>query len=462
MDVIERKKQKIILKMAVVTSFITTFMGSALNLAIPNLEGEFEVSGAMIGWVVTSYTLTVAATSVPIGKVADTKGKQRVLISGIIAFGLTSVSCIFAGNIWVMILFRIMQGIASAMIFSTANAILISAFPGEQRGRVLGISTAAVYVGLSVGPVAGGILNSALGWKSIFIASGIVAAIALILAIAGKIKEESVQYEALDVAGNILYVLMITSGLYGLTNLTISHYAWISLIAGIGFGISFVIIESKGKNPIIRIGMFTEEPMFAFANLAALLNYGATFAISYLLSIYLQVVMGYTSQIAGLILIIQPAVQAIFSPAMGKLSDKVLPYKLTSIGMGICGIGLIIFSTLDEKTSLPIIILTLAASGFGFALFASPNTNAIMSCVEKRDYSLANSILTTMRTYGHTLSMAVVTIIVGTTLGDVQMDKVPQVQLIDTIQKCFIVFIVLCIAGIIMSLKSRRRGEHIM
>lgn len=454
------KEQKTVLNVVVTTAFLTTFMGSALNLSIPNLEEQFTAGAALIGWVVTTYTLAVAAMSVPFGKVADITGRRRILILGLAFFIATSLGCAVSVSIWMLLVFRVLQGFAGAMIFATNNAILISAYPASERGRVLGLSTASVYVGLSLGPVAGGFLNHYLNWQSIFLVTAVISAVVLGFAIKGIPKTEEGEAARLDVPGNLLYIAAIVVTLYGLTNLSMMKYAWMILIAGILLGILFVYVEGKAENPVIKVTMFSQDPAFTFSNLAALLNYGATFAISYLLSIYLQVVMGYSSQTAGLILIAQPVMQALFSPMMGKLSDKIAPYKLASAGMGLCAVGLVMFFTLSLTTPLWFIIITLMLSGFGFALFSSPNTNAIMACAEPRDYSVANSILATMRTVGHSSSMAIVTIVVGFTLGNTALNETAPGELIHTMHISFIIFIVLCILGVFMSLKRRTNEQN--
>lgn len=450
------KEQKTILRAAVATAFITTFMGSALNLSVPNLEAQFQASGALIGWVVNSYTLAVAAMSVPMGKIADISGKRKVFLLGILFFAIFSVACGFAMTIWTLIFFRILQGIAAAMIFATNNAILISAFPDSQRGRVIGVSTAGVYIGLSVGPVIGGFLNHYINWQSIFISSALVAVVSLVLAAKGVPKGEERIPSKMDVPGNLLYMLSIVVALYGLSNLSALKYGWAILLLGILLGVAFIVVERKAENPIVRISMFSKDPAFTLSNLAALLNYGATFAISYLMSIYLQVIQGYSSQTAGLILIAQPIVQALFSPMMGKLSDRVAPHKLASGGMAICAAGLAVFAFISINTPLWLIIATLMVSGFGFALFSSPNTNAIMACVEKKDYSIANSMVATMRTVGQAGSMGIVTVVVGFVLGNTALNNAAPEQLIRTLHILFGIFVVLCILGVFMSLK---RGE---
>ena len=249
---------------------------------------------------------------------------------------------------------------------------------------------------------------------------------------------------------------MISLILYGLTNLTISRYGWLILVCGLALAAAFILVEQRAEDPVIRLTMFTRDRVFAFSNLAALLNYGATFAISYLVSIYLQVVMGYSSQTAGVILICMPAVQALFSPLMGRLSDRVPPYKLASLGMGLCVAGLGMFSLLGLYTPFAWIIAALVVEGFGFALFSSPNTNAVMSCVNKEEYSVANSILATMRTFGHSASMAIVTIVVGMGLGNAALTEAAPSQLVKTMHWCFLVFVALCVIGTVLSLERKR------
>ena len=452
----ETKEQKTILRVVVMTAFLTTFMGSALNLSIPAMEKEFGIGATLVGWIVTAYTLSIEAMSVPFGKIADAAGRRGVLILGISVFAVMSLGCGFCTDIWILLVLRVAQGFGAAMIFATNNAILISVYPADQRGRVLGLSSASVYVGLSIGPVIGGFLNHYAGWRSIFFLVTAVSAAVLAATVRGiPRKEKPEQAVKVDVPGNLLYILCITLFLYGLTNLSAVRFSWLILLAGIAAGIAFVLVELRVKEPTIRVTMFSRDPAFTFSNLAALLNYGATYAISYLMSIYLQVVMGFSSGVAGLILIVQPAMQALFSPAMGRLSDRIAPYKLASGGMALCAAALGMFYFVSETTPLWRIFFTLAAAGFGFALFASPNNNAIMACVEKKEYSVANSILATMRTVGQSSSMAIVTVITGFTLGNAALDTTPAADVITTMHWSFAIFFVLCVLGIFMSLKRR-------
>lgn len=449
-------EQKSTLFVSITTAFITTFMGSALNLSVPDIEKDFGVSAAAVGWVVTAYMLTCAALAVPFGKIADRSQRKRILWIGILIFWLCSVAGMFSAKMWMLLLARLGQGIGASMIFSTNIAILVGAFDKELRGKVLGYSTSSTYAGLSAGPVLGGFLNHNFGWKSIFIAAAIVSAVAFYGAFRKLPAENRTKDKShMDWRGVFLYITAIVGLMYGFSTLTASDAGPFILAAGAILMFLFIRTELKQENPVIEVRMFGQNLSYAFSNLAALLNYGATYAISYLISIYLQTVMDYNSQTAGLILIASPLVMAVLSPVAGRLSDKHSPYIMSSAGMGFCAAALALFSFLPQESSIFRIIGTLSLSGIGFALFASPNTNAVMASVEKEDYGIASSILATMRSIGHTASMAVVTLVMGAYLGNTALDKADTAVLMDTIHTCFYVFTALCIAGIFIALKRK-------
>ena len=206
---------------------------------------------------------------------------------------------------------------------------------------------------------------------------------------------------------------------------------------------------------MVDVRLFRDNRGYAFSNLAALMNYGATFAVSYLISIYIQETAGYSSQTAGFIMAAQPLVMAAFSPLMGAVSDKVSPFKLASAGMGLCAAGTFIFIFVGEDTSVLVIIIALVVTGMGFALFSSPNTNAVMSFVEEKNYGSASSILATMRSIGHTISMVIVTITVNVYMDGVSLSQASSESLIKVISTSFIIFTIICAAGIVFSLKRK-------
>ena len=441
----------------VITAFITTFTGSALNLSVPAIGSEFNASAAMVGWIVNGYILAAAVLAVPFGRFADMTGRKRILVTGIFTFAICAGGAAFATSMGMLVLLRIIQGIGAAMIFCTNTAVLISVCSPDTRGRALGVSVASTYIGLSAGPVVGGLLNHNLGWRSIFIMTFIVSITAFIIAVkklpGGKIKKDG---QGLDIAGNILYILMITLIMYGLSSFSTHAYAKFLILAGVVLFAIFIFHELKTAHPIIEVRLFANNIGYSFSNLAALLNYSATFALGYLLSIYLQVVKGFDSQIAGIVLISQPLVMAILSPYAGRLSDRVSPFKLASIGMALCTVGLLSFIFISENYPFALIITNLIVVGIGFAFLSSPNTNAVMACVEKEDYGVASSILSTMRSIGHSAIMAIVTFIISSQMGTATLNDAEPGQIVETMHIAFIVFTIVCAVGIFISLKRKQ------
>lgn len=454
--------QKVTIFVAVITSFITSFTGSALNLSVPDIGAEFHVSAVLIGWVVTGFILSSSAFSVPFGRLADLTGRKRILVMGIGLFGIFSLAGGFAWSIESLLVFRVLQGFGTAMIFSTNIAMLVNAFPPQMRGKVLGLSTASTYIGLSMGPVLGGVLNHQFGWRSIFYVTFMLSL--FVFFIAGKMLPKSerkaeIKKEDRDLAGNCLYVSMLILILYGFSSFSAGLHAKICILVGIILLIYFIYHELRVPSPVMEIKLFKENPSYFLSNLAALLNYAATFAIGYLLSIYLQVIQGFDSQTAGLILICQPVLMAIISPYAGKLSDRKSPYILASFGMGMSALGLFYFAFVQKDTPLWMIILGLMIVGIGFGFFSSPNTNAIMSCVDKKDSGVASSLLATMRTVGQTTSMALVTFIAAMELGNVTLEMAEPTAILDMMHIAFGVFGIICVIGIFISMK--RKGKPI-
>lgn len=439
---------------ALITAFITTFTGSALNLSIPDMGRYFGVSAETVGWLVTAYMLTVAALSVPFGRIADQTGRKRILVIGILLFSAGSAVAAFGFSMWSLILLRVIQGVGGAMIFSTNTSVLVRAFSPEERGKVLGYSIAANYAGLSAGPVIGGLLNENLGWRSVFALTALIGAGALIVAARKLSKDEKAEKKAAwDLPGSLLYVAMIALAMYGLSKFSMRPLPLVLVSGGLALGILFVLRERKIENPIIEVRMFRRSLAYSFSNLAALLNYGSTFAISYLLSIYLQVVMGYSSQNVGFILLTQPLLMAVLSPFSGQLSDRISPFLLASLGMTLCSAGLFLFALMTEETRIWLVLTALVITGIGFALFSSPNTNAVMACVKEEDYGVATSVLATMRSIGHTLSMVVVTLLMRCYMGGVALTEAKPMLVVKTTHTAFLIFAAACGVGVFLSLK---------
>jgi len=208
--------------------------------------------------------------------------------------------------------------------------------------------------------------------------------------------------------------------------------------------VAFVKWETKARYPVLDMNLFLKNMVFTFSMLAALINYSATFAIAFFMSLYLQNIKGFDPQTAGLILVAQPVVMAAFSPVAGRLSDRIEPRVVASAGMAFTTAGLLLLSFLNVATAVEYIVASLIILGFGFALFSSPNVNAVMSSVEKKFYGVASATLGTMRLTGQMLSMGIATLIVAVYIGNVQITPVYYPVFMKSMNAAFMVFAGFC------------------
>ncbi|WP_294147601.1 MFS transporter [uncultured Selenomonas sp.] len=383
------------------SSFLTPFSSSALTLSLPSIGAEFASGPDILAWILSAYLVTSALCLLPMGKAADLYGKRRIYLLGLAGFTATNVIGALAGGVGALIVMRALQGFFASMLFATGMAILTLVVPKERRGFALGANVSVVYLGLATGPFLGGFINYYLGWRSIFVLITCLSAIA-----------------------------------WGLARRYLAQ-EWIT----------------GGGHPMLPFHLLRTNREFRLSNLTAMVNYSATFAVSFLLSLYLQDVLGLSSREAGLILLLQPVVMAALSPACGHLSDKLPARLLVSLGMGLIACALLGLAAILRVDSLPFVAVLILVLGAGIALFNAPNNNAIMSCVDPADYSLATATLSAVRLLGQFAS----TLIVSGLLA-IPWAAAPIENLRFGIAAAFVTFAVLSAAGIGPSLARKAHG----
>lgn len=446
----------ILLIVTMTSNFFNPLMGSAVNVALPKIGAEFSMTAVGLSWVTMSYLLASAIFLVPLGKIGDMWGRKKMFLYGNIIFTIVTLLCCFATSDKMLISLRLLQGIASAMMFSTSMAIVISAFPPQERGKVIGLNVSAVYIGLSAAPMFGGILTDTIGWRSIFLVSAVASTIISMLILL-KIKQEwaEAEKEKFDFFGSVVYIPSISMLMYGFSHLPQLYSIFLTIAGTMGL-FMFVIIEKRVPTPLLNMQLFAENKIFAFSNLSALINYATTYAVSFILSLYLQYVKGLHASDAGLILIAQPVMMAMVASFSGRLSDKKDPQVLAAIGIAISVIGLCMFSFIQKDTPYWFIIVGLLFLGIGFGLFSSPNTNSIMSSVERKFYGVASATVGTMRTTGMMVSMAIASLSIHIFIGNASIGPANLPEFITSSKIVFIIFTILCFGGIASSLVGRR------
>jgi EmrB/QacA subfamily drug resistance transporter len=435
---------------ATIASFFTPFMGSSVNIALPSIGMDFGADAIILNWVTNGFLLAAAIFAVPFGRVADIHGMKKIFTYGIIIFTVSSLLCALSPDSFTLIGSRILQGIGSAMIFVTGLAIISSVYPPHHRGKAIGINVAAVYVGLSFGPVLGGLMTQYFGWRSLFLLM-IPFGLLVTAIVFWKLNDEwaASRGEKFDFVGSILYSLMLFLVMYGFSSLP-QIDGWAMLILGVAGFFAFLRWELKTKSPVFNVRLF-KNTAFTFSSLAALINYSATFAVTLLLSYYLQYIKGLEPQTAGLILVAQPIIMAITAPIAGRMSDRFDARLIATTGMATVTLALFTLTFIDGNTPLNDIIIGLGVLGLGFGLFSSPNTNVIMGSVERRFYGVASATVSTMRLIGQTMSIGIATLVFSLFIGRVQITPDQYPALLESIQLCFVVFTALCFVGVFVS-----------
>jgi EmrB/QacA subfamily drug resistance transporter len=444
--------KKVTLLIVTLGAFLTPYMSSAVNVALPVIGTEFKMSAVSLSWIATAYLLSAAIFLLPFGRLADIRGRKKVYTYGVVIYTISALLLAHSSSELELICYRLVEGFGAAMLFGSGIAMLTSVFPPGERGRVLGINVAAVYFGLSMGPLLGGFLTEHFGWRSVFLVNVPLGTLILIL-VCWRLKGEwaEAEGERFDLPGTVLYSLALAFLVYGLS-LFPAAQGFAVVLTGGGFLAAFALWEMRVSSPLMDIRLLRNNRVFAFSNAAAFLSYSSTYAVVFFLSLYLQYVKGFSPESAGLILVAQPAVQAVFSPTAGRLSDRIDPRLVASAGMTITVAGLILLLFLGVASSLFPIMASLVLLGLGFAFFASPNTNAIMSSVPRKFYGVASGSVGTMRLTGQMFSQAIALMVSALYLGSAQIVPENYPQFLMAMRAAFAVLAVLCSFGIFFSL----------
>jgi MFS family permease len=385
-----------------------------------------------------------------------------VFILGMVIFTVISVASGFAPSASILLALRAIHGVSLAIGAATATALVILAYPPQSRGRALGLNVAGVYLGLTLGPVLGGLIIHNLGWRGLFF---VVGALGLANVVVALWKLRGVDWREprrarFDVLGSAVYAVSLTALLLGFSWLP--GIAGVVLVAGgVGGLTAFLWWETRAADPLLKVDLLRGNRVFAFSNAAAFINYAATSAMVFLMSLYLQYNRGLNAQTAGLVLVTGTFVQAALSPVAGRLADRVASRYVASAGMAVCVVGLLGLSFVGTTTSYWEIIAMLCVLGFGFAFFSTPITHSVMGSVDKRFVGVASATLATMRQAGISISMGVATLVLALEVGRQAIQPADYPQVLTSVRVSFLIFAVLCALGVCASLVGPRRSSEV-
>ena len=406
-------------------SFMTPFDATIVAVATKKIGGELHLSYSQALWIQAAYLLVSSILLIPVGRLADSRRPVAYNLLGTAIFAVGSVLAGLATSGTMMIVGRCIQGAGGAFMFSTASGIITAAFPPSQRGRALGLNVTAVYLGLTLGPVVGGVIADNASWRWIFFIN-VPIAVATVLGGWALLRAEGrdrrglqprkarIDWAGAGLLGAALVALFIPltfSPLWGWG----SARTIVLLALTVVFLVAFVLVERGTKEPMVPLGLVTRNRAFAAGNSAALLNYMAVFGVTTLTAVYLEVVQGLSEQRTGLLLLMQPVLMTVLSPFTGRLSDRVGSRALATGGMTLVAGGMAQLAYVSGSTGR--VLIALGTVGVGMALFSAPNISAVMGSVDRSQLNLASGFLATMRFSGQGMSIAVLGAIAAWKLG---------------------------------------------
>jgi len=445
--------RRFILVLITIATFLNPFTGTAINLALPVIGTEFSADATMLAWVSSAYLLSSVIFLLPAGKLGDSRGKVTVFMAGIVVYTAGAILTIFTPTIGTLLAFRFLQGIGGAMIYANSVALITHLYPAGERGYAIGLNITAVYAALSLGPFLGGILTQFFGWRSIFVVTALIAAPVLFSADKFPAFLNDRHREDFDIPGLVLSSALILCLFLGLAKAT-TPTGLALLAAALLLGVAFYRVERRHPSPLLPVSLLASNRVFASSNLAALINYSATYAVGFLLSLYLQYIRGYEPAAAGTLLLVQPVIQIFVAPVAGRLADRIRPGLIAAGGLALSAACLFGLAALSETTPVAAIIVILAVLGVGVGLFSSPNTTAVMGSVGKRYYGSASAMVAMMRSLGMMMSMGLVLVVFAVIMGSTVVTPAIFPEFLASMNLIFLVFAVLSVFGIFLSLKK--------
>ena len=398
------------LSVVAVGTFMSTLDSSIVNISLPAITDALNTNLATVQWVVTAYMLTITSLLLSFGRLADIVGRKLVYTTGFAVFTVASGLCGIAQTVEQLILLRALQGVGAAMVMAISPAITASAFPPNERGKALGINSTVVATGSTLGPTLGGILITFMDWRAVFFARIPVGIIGVLLALV-ILREPTHhgQKQPFDLLGAILLSVGLTSLLLALNQG--QQVSWLSpttvtlFVLFATLLLAFLLQESRTAHPMLDLSLFRHR-VFAAANVSAMFSFVASSGTIFLTPFLLVQILGVDPSRAGIVMTASPLTMAVVGPISGWLSDRFGSRWLSSLGISISCLGLVLMSRLGPGASIPSVMFSLAFMGFGGGLFQPPNNNAIMGSVSKERLGIAAGMLATMRNLGMALGVA--------------------------------------------------------
>ncbi len=410
-----------------ISNFVVSVTMSAVNVAVPTIARELNANAILVSWMPTAFLLSNAIFLLPAGRMADIHGRKKIFLIGMTMFSVACVMANLAPNIELLLATRLLQGVGGALAFATGLAILMTIFTSENRGTALGIASAMLYIGLTLGPLTGGWFTEHYGWRSVFlfpVVLGFISITLTILRLKGEWKNPDAQ--KVDWYGTLIFAIWSSALFIGIS-LVPDPISFALLLVGVAGAVYFYFQQTHSPHPLIRFSAILQNRVFSRSLMGNVCIYCSNYPFVFLFSLYLQYIQGMSPANAGKIMLLQSLMMAIVAPISGRLSDTFEPRIIATIGCLImaCAFGLL--QTIGPTTSLSLISTGLITLGIGFGLFTTPNNNAALSSMDKGRLGIGSALLNLARVSGNMLGTGTVLLLVSLFIGHnkIESDKFP-------------------------------------
>ena len=400
----------LVLTAVMLGSFITPLDSSIVNTILPEITTSLDTDISIVQWVPIVYLLAISCLILLNGRLGDMIGHKKIYLYGVAAFTITSVLCGASLNIWMLIIFRALQGLSASMILAVSFALVVSAFPASERGKALGVYAVIANAALAMGPTLGGIIAEHINWRYVFFINAPIGIISVLWAARIIPRSNTKPGQRLDIPGALSAFIFLPALLLYFNRS--EEWGWASplsltmLALAVVFGVIFFWIERTSRQPMLQLKIFSNR-VFVFASMSYFLGYITIMALIFLTPFYLKFVLDYSIFKVGLVMVAYPVVGLVVAPSVGTMSDRFGTRIFAIGGMGITAVGLFLLSSLGQSAEVLDIVLSLLIVGLGFSMFATPNNSTIMGSVSPEYLGITSGVLTALRYVGMMFGIAI-------------------------------------------------------
>jgi EmrB/QacA subfamily drug resistance transporter len=406
--------------------FMMMLDNTVVNVALPSIQRDLHASLSALEWTINAYTLTLAVFMITGGRLGDIFGRRRLFLIGVVVFGVSSAVIGVSPSGTVLVAFRAVQGIGAAFMMPATLSIITQTFPPEQRGMAIGTWAGVSAMALAIGPVVGGFLTQSVSWRAIFFINPPIAvmAVAVTLFATRESRDETVD-RTVDYAG----IATLTVGLTALVLALVQGNSWhwgstrvstLFAVAVIAL-IAFVGIELRSRAPMVDFSFFRSRS-FLGSNVVAFFVTFAMFSQFFFLTLYMQNVLHYSPLQSGVRFLPSTLVIIAAGPIAGRLSDRIGPRPLITLGLLLVSGALLIQSQLTVHSGYGLLLPGFIMMGFGMGLVMSPMSTAAMNAVDRTKAGVASGTLSMSRMVGGTFGVAVMGALVAA-IGASKLDS---------------------------------------